>query len=419
MIKYKRIGNTIIASWRNKLFQKDFNNTEGVLSALDIIGNIDEYDDDDVEQFKQLFQAEKTSSEKQLELEFEKKKEESKKLEDILDFMKEVKANGDNIFEVVENSLYVKGINISVPERLVREIIKARELNGSERLSALINFWSLCALNSDPRARHDLFKFIDNHNLTVTPSGNFVAYRTVVDKQVENKELEAFITQQYLKIRRWKKAPSNYTVGYNSDGDMKIVTNASELEETLGNLDELYNNISEVTGNVYTDNHTRSMTIKIGVPVEVDRATIDPDPKHSCSTGLHVGNLEFMKNNMGYFGKTGLVCLVNPKDVTSVPEYDHGKMRTCRYLPVAIAELDEDGYIVPVDIDVFDIELAQNTQEELQAMSKLSSTELEEYKKHEFIAPEVDFNTVNNILNKVIISVEEANKKIKNRVVKI
>ena len=94
-------------------------------------------------------------------------------------------------------------------------------------------------------------------------------------------------------------------------------------------------------------------------------------------------------------------------------------MRTCRYLPVAIAELSEDGHILPVDIDVFDIELAQNTQEELEAMSKLSSTELEEYKKHEFIAPEVDFTTVNNILKKVVISLDEANKKIKDRVVKI
>src|SRR5690606_11542822 len=194
MIKYKRIGNTIIASWRNKLFQKDFNNIEGVLSALDIIGNIDEYDDDDVEQFKKLFQAEKTESEKQLELEFEKKKEESKKLVDILDFMKEVKSNGDDVFEVKENSLYVKGINITVPERVVREINKARDEANEERLKALINFWSLCALNPDPRARHDLLKFIDNHNLTVTPSGNFVAHRTVVDKQVANKELETFIT---------------------------------------------------------------------------------------------------------------------------------------------------------------------------------------------------------------------------------
>ena len=289
MIKYKRIGNTIIASWRNKLFQKDFNNIEGVLSALDIIGNIDEYDDDDVEQFKKLFQAEKTESEKQLELEFEKKKEESKKLVDILDFMKEVKSNGDDVFEVKENSLYVKGINITVPERVVREINKARDEANEERLKALINFWSLCALNPDPRARHDLFKFIDNHNLTVTPSGNFVAYRTVVDKQVANKELETFITQQYLKIKRWKKSPKNYYVYQLDSGDYTI--NNKEYTDGItklhGNLDELYNNISEVTGNIYTDAHTKSMTIKIGEPVQIDRSQVDPDPKESCSRGLN------------------------------------------------------------------------------------------------------------------------------------
>lgn len=315
MINAKRIGNTIIANFNNKLYQKDFKDTEGVLSAFDFLANADEYNDEDVAKFKELFQAEKTESEKQLELEFERKKEESKKLVDILDFMKEVKANGDDIFEVVENSLYVKGINITVPERVVREINKARDEANEERLKALINFWSLCALNSDPRARHDLFKFLQNHDLHITPSGNFVAYRTVVDKKVENKELETFITQQYLKIKRWKKSPKNYFVYQSDNGNYTI--NNKEYNDGItklhGNLDELYNNISEVTGNIYTDNHTRSMIIKIGVPVEVDRATIDPDPKHSCSTGLHVGNLEFMKNNMGYFGKTGLVCLVNPR----------------------------------------------------------------------------------------------------------
>lgn len=126
-----------------------------------------------------------------------------------------------------------------------------------------------------------------------------------------------------------------------------------------------------------------------------------------------------MRANMGYFGNVGIVCLVNPRNVTAVPEYDSGKMRTCEYLPVSVAELDNKGKIVPVAIDVFDFEYAQNTQEELDAMKKLTTTQLEEYKKHEFIAPEIDFKMLDNILESVVISVEEANKKIKNRVVKI
>lgn len=122
---------------------------------------------------------------------------------------------------------------------------------------------------------------------------------------------------------------------------------------------------------------------------------------------------------MGSFGRVGIIVLVNPKDVTSVPEYDSGKMRTCKYLPIAIAELDENGHIVDVDVDVFDLELAQNTKEELEAMKNLNSTQLEEYKKHEFIAPEVNFSMLNTIYDAVKISIADANKKISNRVVKV
>ena len=120
-----------------------------------------------------------------------------------------------------------------------------------------------------------------------------------------------------------------------------------------------------------------------------------------------------------YFGRVGLVCLCNPRHVTAVPEYDSGKLRTCEYLPVAIAELDDNGKIKDVEIDVFDFGYAQHTQEELEAMKKLNEMELAEYKRIEFIAPEVDFKMLNAILESVVISVEDANKKMQNRVIKL
>ncbi len=102
-----------------------------------------------------------------------------------------------------------------------------------------------------------------------------------------------------------------------------------------------------------------------------------------------------------------------------MPEYDSGKLRTCEYLPVAIAELDDSGHIKDVELDVLDLEYAQNTQEELELMQSLSEMELAEYKRTEFIAPEVDFKTLNNILESVTVSISEANKKIKDRVIKL
>jgi hypothetical protein len=181
----------------------------------------------------------------------------------------------------------------------------------------------------------------------------------------------------------------------------------------------LYQNIGKLSGNVYTDNHTGTFRIRIGEPVTMDRADCDADPNESCSKALHCGTLSFMKSNMGSFGRVGIVVLISPRDVVAVPEYDSGKMRTCKYLPIAVAELDDNGHIKDVDVDTFDLELAQNTAEELEAMSKLSTTDLEEYKKHEFIAPEINYKMITSILDTVKMSISDANNKIKNRVVKV
>jgi hypothetical protein len=415
MIKAIRIGNNIVATLNGKMYSKEF---PDVVQRAEVYEKLLNASDADVVSLISIFQSELTESEKQLEIEFERKKEESKKLTDILDFMRDVKDNGHDIFEVFENSLYVKGIRISTPELLIREIMKAQAESNTDRLSALLNFWKLCALNPDPRARFDLFKFLVNHNLTLTPSGNFVAYRTVNTHKSSNVELEKFVTQEWLKVKRWKKSPKNYEVYGTNNNYFATNSPVVDKSEYIGDLDELYQNISTVAGNVYTDAHTGTFRIKIGEPVTMDRDKIDPDPNNACSYGLHLGNEQFMKANMGYFGKVGIVALVNPKDVTSVPEYDSGKMRTCKYLPIAIAELD-NGHIRSVDIDVFDLEMAQNTQEELDAMSQLNSTELEEYKKHEFIAPEVDFKLIRNIRESLVMSIDAANDKIKNRVVKL
>jgi hypothetical protein len=247
-----------------------------------------------------------------------------------------------------------------------------------------------------------------------------VAYRSVNKYKEGNAELEKFVTQEYLKVKRWKKAPKNYLVEKTPNGEYISISNIiSNNNITIGNLDTLYNNIGQLSGNVYTDAHTGTFRIKMGEPVTMEREAVDPDPNYSCSYGLHLGNLSFMKANMGWFGKVGLVCLCNPRNVTSVPEYDNGKMRTCEYLPVAIAELDDSGHIKDVELDVLDLEYAQNTQEELELMQSLSEMELAEYKRTEFIAPEVDFKMLNNILESVTVSISEANKKIKDRVIKL
>ena len=288
MIKAIRISNTIVATINGKMYSKEFTDVNERIEVYEKLLNGSYADFDEL---TKLFEAPLTEHEKQLEIEFEIKKEESKKLNDILDFMKEVKENGHDIFEVFENSLYVKGIRISTPELLIREIMKAQTENNTERLSALLNFWKLCALNPDPRARFDLFKFLVNHNLTLTPSGNFVAYRTVNVYKSGDAELEKFVTQEWLKVKRWKKSTKNYNIHQWVDGSYGVMGLANTSHKGtqdssfIGNLDELYHNISAVAGNVYTDNHTGTCRIKIGEPVAMTRPEVDPDPTNSCSRG--------------------------------------------------------------------------------------------------------------------------------------
>lgn len=290
MIKAQSVGNTVVAVIASKLYQKTFDTMEERLEVYEQLANLSEYDTDDLNKARDLFKAVQTSTEKQMELEFKAKKEESKKMEDILDFMKEVKTNGHDIFEVIDNSIYVKGIRISTPELLIREIIKADEESNDDRVQALLNFWSLCALNPDPRARYDLFKFLNNHNLNLTSSGNFVAYRTVNVYQAGDAELEKFVTQQWLKVKKQKKSPKNYDVYQLGDNSYRISTTGEFYGITgtikfIGELDELNKNIGTTSGNVYTDNHTGTCRIKIGEPVVMDREKVDPDPTNSCSHG--------------------------------------------------------------------------------------------------------------------------------------
>lgn len=418
-MKAIKIGDQLVVHFNNKMYSKSFdiNQREKIYQFL---LNADEKNEDDILKFKNFFRKELSEEELKNKQKIERQIEESKKFSDILDLMQDIKNNSHELLEVKENSIYLKGINISMPELLVKEIIKAYDSDNNERLKALINFWYLCAMNPDPRARHDLFKFLSNHNLNLTPSGNFIAYRNVNVKKRGNEKLEKFITQEWLKIKRWKKSPKNYMVFEEENINNYFISKTNNKNEKLiGNLDELYQNIGDISGNIYTDNYTKTFEIKIGEPVKMSREKVDPDNTNSCSNGLHCGNISFMKANMGFFGNIGIVVLINPKNVTSVPIYDNGKMRTCEYLPIALAELDDNNNIIDVDIDVFDLEMVENTKEELDFIKNISNKEFEELKKNEFYPIDIDINSLQFIKDQTNINLKEASKIINKRLIKI
>lgn len=86
-------------------------------------------------------------------------------------------------------------------------------------------------------------------------------------------------------------------------------------------------------GDDYVDCHTGKVIQNVGSRVYTDAEKVDPDRTRSCSNGLHVGSLQFMKS---FTGAHTLVCVVKPEDFIAVPQYDTTKCRVCEYRVIGV-----------------------------------------------------------------------------------
>ena len=93
-------------------------------------------------------------------------------------------------------------------------------------------------------------------------------------------------------------------------------------------------------GDDYVDCHTGKVIQNIGSRVYTDAEKVDPDRTRSCSNGLHVGSLQFMKS---FTGAHTLICVVKPEDFIAVPQYDTTKCRVCEYRVIGVlTDADRD-----------------------------------------------------------------------------
>jgi hypothetical protein len=208
-------------------------------------------------------------------------------------------------------------------------------------------------VNPDKRVRENLFKFITAHDFVLTSKGYMVVYKAVYRKNnpKSNEQLFAeFLTNIYLLVKKkWRCSPNKYVIYRDAKTDefkfTKLVTaekwNEKELNiEILGNLGDLYeiliNTRNKEDQVIYTDMHTRSMSIELGTPVRMERHECDSDPAIDCSCGLHVGATKYVER-FADNDSIVLVCFVNPAHVIAVPDYDHSKMRVAEYFPFALA----------------------------------------------------------------------------------
>lgn len=94
----------------------------------------------------------------------------------------------------------------------------------------------------------------------------------------------------------------------------------------------------------YTDWYSGKFLNTVGTEHKMERNEVDDDRNVTCSTGLHICSLPYVKSWLRENDSLRvMVVKINPADVVSVPyDYNNTKMRCCRY--VVISELDRDQF---------------------------------------------------------------------------
>lgn len=161
------------------------------------------------------------------------------------------------------------------------EQVKALVIKGLD-VTPVVSFWEKVAANPSENSKEQLFTFIDNHQITIFPDGDFVGYK-----------------------------------GCNRKGDILYSTRAGHAI------------VDGVDVNGYIPN-------VVGSVIEMPRSEVMDDPHSECNAGLHIGTFAFASD----YARHGsmLIVKVNPRDVVSVPHASTGqKLRVCRYTVI-----DED-----------------------------------------------------------------------------
>lgn len=180
------------------------------------------------------------------------------------------------------NTLYFDGdaINSSIGKHIV-ELIASGDNNGWQ---ALVAFLEKISTNPNENSRENLYDWL-NHRFTLTPDGDFIAYKGVnVDASGINLSV--------------------------SSGT--AIVNGTVVKGKIPNQD--------------------------GSIIEMPRSDVQHNPSVACSTGLHAGTYEYASSFVGSSGRI-LIVKINPRDVVSVPSDSNGqKLRVCRY--VVLSSID-------------------------------------------------------------------------------
>lgn len=420
VIKHKKIGDTVIVIIDGNIVTKTISENDPETFMESLLEKIDEYNscDDD----EQSLYIKHTIV--QMVMPPEKKKESDKFLAD-KDLVK--KETNDMAFKDIDKAkriasisksfeydqdgrVFLEGFSVPIPEELALAILDAQFNPDSKyTVNSLVNFWQWAVLNPNPKARIDLFSWFKTGEFVITEQGLIVAYRNVnVKSKGTDKDLEDFVNEKYVSVKRGRQSPKKYAVLYNK-GNLKkgkfitkfLKNHPDAINDTnfIGLLSDIYNKTSSGENTTtYTDNHTGKMSIKMGEEVSMPREECDSDHDSQCSTGLHFMSPKYSLR----LGNTTVIILVNPYNIVAFPSYDQTKGRCCAYLPIGKAEI-KDGKIVELESGSYDFEYSKYTSDSLKNLIETGS--LEDLQEKGLISRELtegDFKIVKSQVSEII-----------------
>jgi hypothetical protein len=167
--------------------------------------------------------------------------------------------------------LYIDGDE--APGVLSDQIVRFLKDEVRDGWTSLVKFYEKLLSNPNEHSREQLYRWLATHNFSITAQGDIVGYKFV----------------RSFEEGKYRSTQSGYAI------------------------------VDGVEQQGYT-------TYGLGSTVSMPRSMVQHDPKVGCSTGLHVGNWDYVRGN-----STILEVHVNPADVVSVPtENNWGKLRTCK-----------------------------------------------------------------------------------------
>jgi hypothetical protein len=346
------------------------------------------------------------------------------------------------------DSVYIVGINRSLPQLLVEEFLVIASRNGfnnyalanDDEFQSLKRFFMWCCLNPRAEIADKLYNFLKKNSFKITKQGFFAALRNVVTLH-GGTEFVQFVSNAYNKVKAvWKKAPDKYEV-YLKDGvysflhiddtyttellegeewydediedyvtseDEEVTVKRSDLGEHLGNLTELYLDLPNRVENRFTDAHTHTFDIRVGRAVNMDPKACRWNTDDCGAEGLH-----FTSDEIHYVGcgDQSVLVLINPMKVVGIGE---SKGRCWEYLPIMTVPRDEATSILhDLDFDTLQLDDSYAIRELEDLTEKAKDGFVAESKKHEFNMPHISTREIENI----VASLDEMKNEISKRIV--